>query len=726
MRRSSYDCHRALLSAFKTSSASPPPAPYLPRQAIPRREQPINRFGTLVKRKHVERGQRACFSTNKSDSQIALTANGSPAEQENKSTVTHDYNYASIAEPLQGHAADLTTTSSSTTQQSDRSAHPLESNIKTQRHNLVGFTRVNGLIDQGPHYENHGRAKEVRKSAMKQINESYARRRNRQRQRPSSVSMQDTFNFMRVHTNTITADWEAMRINGSAVNLSQLQKSLRDAELQCKPIVRTGSSYSMIITGPPTSLQQLQDSCRRTIQEKEQNGETHLDTAQLKAVNMSSAPKKQPDYYERRPFQRLFEERVEKATKRSRRQTVEGSTTELQALFDVYAGQPGVTFKGYRTALKFFLSHGNIKAAQDLLARAHQFDIALSIPSYNIFLEECAARGNLLAFDNIVRKMIDERVPFNGSTWLAFFKVVPNPRDKLRILKEMLRMGFDKYDNASHHLAEPVIRQCLGPFLDTGGSVQSYMSNLTALLGPHWPSPKAVLALVDVLVSRDLFIQALDTLSVIDKRFSFQPNTTILNTFLKHYTTQADLAKAVHALKEVSLRWPSIGPDRITFNRLWKLAWRLRSVNVAKTVWKHACATGNSYEMRNDLFPSLCHGLKLRFTGSAEDDSTSRSETWRRAAGLLIVDGGDRDLRIVPNTELTADQAGAEAEKLAQTLINEELDMAGKVVPTLPFADAVQQAWVMDREWAHIGIRKVIMDNATQHVFSYKVPMKWG
>ncbi|KAL9053730.1 MAG: hypothetical protein Q9162_004604 [Coniocarpon cinnabarinum] len=582
---------------------------------------------------------------------------------------------------------------------------------------------ANFADDQGRHFQKVGETLAKRRTQFAWKQKKHAATREDLRNPGADISK--TFRFLKRHTPTRNIDWHAMRLDGHPTTLSQLQKSLRGSQVLCRPIVRLGKSYSMIVSGSSENLGIFKQNLYEI-----QSQHTLEDPKSLQAVAMNiedsenlSLPIPTSSRSDLRNVQRAFETRVAQITSRCRNQSATQSVSDLTDAFQVRdINDSSVTLRSFRMGIQFYLQHGEIKAAQELLSRAHTYGLQLSSATFSLFLRQCAKLSNLTAFDVMLWKMIQHGVPVDGSTWSAFFQIAHDPSDRAQILHYVISRGLAEHENAVHHFAEPIIRQGLGNHLDAGGRLSTFIDKLRGLLGAKWASPRALQSLAGVLASRDLLGQAIEVLKLVEHQTGFTPNISILNAVLRQYAAQNDLPRAVYAVVLFSARWPLLQPDQTTFDRLWKLAWACKSVNVTKTIWQYACAAQYTTHLRPLLKSSIKSGLLARFGQEVETMQKPVQAKWHRAAGLIVVNRGGHNLNFQEDQE--GEDIPAKASRLSYRLIQQDLRTARHLVPSLLFAEALDKAWKMDREWASSGLRKALMENTSQHVLSYNVPMK--
>jgi hypothetical protein len=108
------------------------------------------------------------------------------------------------------------------------------------------------------------------------------------------------------------------------------------------------------------------------------------------------------------------------------------------------------------------------------------------------------------------------------------------------------------------------------------------------------------------------------------------PDEVSVNTILNYCKQTANVVGALEVLRCIP---PSSNfvPDEMTYHVLFEMAWRTKSFNLAKVVWRYAClnATTTSW-MRNRVVVSLKNSIRMR--GS----DLSPRQFFQKAAGVFI------------------------------------------------------------------------------------------
>ena len=573
------------------------------------------------------------------------------------------------------------------------------------------------------HFDKRGRYLQQRRNAR--FKYKLRAQHKRQKWHHPYIRWENILSFMRNHSPAIRPNTTAFRLSGHPTDLGKLQSSLRGSPIETRQIVRFGKSFTMTASCSNADTEKLRQRLRRfrgvqTCDSLPRSDTYAEETAEIRRGDDMPDRPEQISRPEQLPFPERFHHRILLIIQSK---NVPSALKQLRGLFEESEPrQRPIRFQSFKIAIEFFLRHSEFTTAQDLLSRSARFGLQPTTAMYNVFLHNCASNDSLYTFNLIVRKMVDEKIEINGSTWLALFTAMRSDSARARVLREMLRLELPSQDNVAHYIAGPFIEQGFGSYLDKGGSVTDYLAVLDKALGKNWPSPGVTRVLLDALVQRDMIACAMDVLKALEHQSGFQPNSQLLNVFITHYATQRDMKRAVEALSLFHRMWPSIQPDKATLERLWKLAWNSYSYNVVREIWNYACIHGETAKMRMHVFPSLELGLQIMLGIGSSQLAFSRKQGWQRTAGLFVVYKQDLWSQVVGSIEDSTGDTMKRATEIAQAIVNAEVDPVNWKPHPHPFAQAIHDAWQKDREWATSGFRKQLVQDSSLSMFEFQLP----
>ena len=117
--------------------------------------------------------------------------------------------------------------------------------------------------------------------------------------------------------------------------------------------------------------------------------------------------------------------------------------------------------------------------------------------------------------------------------------------------------------------------------------------------GPSWLTKSSGNKIIHALGARGLISRCWDFLFVMDSRF-IKPNQVSINTILNHCKQSGNITGAIELIRSLPSSIEFI-PDEMTYHTLFEMAWRKKSYNLAKVVWRYAClnaATTRSMRVR--------------------------------------------------------------------------------------------------------------------------------
>ncbi|KAI6714323.1 pentatricopeptide repeat domain-containing protein [Diplocarpon mali] len=302
-----------------------------------------------------------------------------------------------------------------------------------------------------------------------------------------------------------------------------------------------------------------------------------------------------------------------------------------------------ITRAACHVALEHFVSSNFIKDARMLFVRMEIMKLEITPRTFNTMLARCAKHNDLNSFHFIVNLMQRRGIVPNGNTWSHFLDAVVDVRRKMHIVNVMRKKGLLNHIRTLRATVFNLVQSEVESSLSPNQNLATFIAHMDSYYGPAWLSMKSANRVLKTLGAHGLFSRCWEFFQFMESR-NFKPDHFSINIVL-HYCKEAiNLTGAVELLRSLPCSMEHMGSAASTaetYRIMFALAWRARSYNVAKVVWRYACLAGaTSFRMRNRVFRSMIDSNRV------EEPMTSRHK-WLRFAGPFII--GLRDLSEHPS-----------------------------------------------------------------------------
>ena len=307
----------------------------------------------------------------------------------------------------------------------------------------------------------------------------------------------------------------------------------------------------------------------------------------------------------------------------------------LRGLFKNPDCKSSITRTACHEAMAFFVKINRIEDVRVLFVHMDMLGLKLVPETFNIMLRGAAKSEDLHNFHFILHLMLRRGFSPNGLTWTAFMMAHPDTRVKLHILSRMKEKGLLADNSLTMKAAcEQLITPEIENSLDLGQSQAEFITHMNARYSSGWLTVDSGNRVLHSLGARGLISRCWEFLHFMESRFIIPDNYSV-NTVLHHCKQNVNLAGAVELLRNLPHRVNYV-PDDETYRILFDIAWRTRSYNVAKVVWRYACLdAATTSRMRNLVFHSLMHASFVR--AAVPTENLTPPERWKRFAGPVIL-----------------------------------------------------------------------------------------
>ena len=352
----------------------------------------------------------------------------------------------------------------------------------------------------------------------------------------------------------------------------------------------------------------------------------------------------------------------------------------LRYSFEVVAPRYGVAGpEAVEMAIKWLLDHAQTPFARDLLDDMDNLGSDFKLRANNLFLRRCAQEENPAAMGDRLEIMAERGIRPDAESWVALIRVARCTIDKQRTVREMHRRNYFEQTDVARSAVPEIISYSLSPFLEAGGSLMEYTDMLSQLYSLAWLSRTALHRIFTVLAKQLRYTDALDLIKNLADTLGYAPSIVDFDVLISQCRWPRDIATAV-SLVTTAMDMFGVAPSSVTFDRLFAIAWVTNNYNVARVVWKYACASGQaSYKMRDRVIRSLTYAHTLH------EPANSRS-TYR----------ADRIGCVICGVRRSACASVEEHNGLVRDIVDKERALYGSSLPTRALSDVLADALVQD------------------------------
>jgi pentatricopeptide repeat protein len=305
-------------------------------------------------------------------------------------------------------------------------------------------------------------------------------------------------------------------------------------------------------------------------------------------------------------------------------------TEILRSLFNDPECKDVISRTACNEAMQYFVKKNRLEEARVLFVRMEMLKMPLVPETFNIMLRGAAKNDDLHNFHFILHLMLRRGITPNGYTWLAFMKAHPDVRVKLHILTAMKAKGLTAHPSIMKEVCSQLIQPEIDSSLEQNLSHAQFVAHMDSRYGPDWLSLESGNRALHSLGARGLISRCWEFLNFMSSRFIPYDNYSI-NIILHHCKQATNLTGAVELLRSLPYGQAyHFVPDEETYRIMFELAWRSRSYNLAKVIWRYAClAAETTFTMRNRVFTSMLYA-------SSKDTRATPRERWKQYAGPVI------------------------------------------------------------------------------------------
>lgn len=285
--------------------------------------------------------------------------------------------------------------------------------------------------------------------------------------------------------------------------------------------------------------------------------------------------------------------------------------------------------KAFNIAMGFFIKTNHISDARIFFVHMEMKKIPMDVETFNILLRGAAKNQDLHNFHFIFFLMLRRHCSPNDKTWIVFLMLVYSLRVKLYTLEKMRERGLLHDIETIKEACEHIVTHEINASLDSSHSEAEFLTHMDSRYGPFWLTVNSSNRIIHELGARGLISRCVDFLYAMEDRHIPSDQVSV-NTILNHCKQSTNVVGALEVLRNIPSSSNFI-PDEMTYHVLFEMAWRRKSFNLARVVWRYACLNAaTTRSMRNQVAMSLRNSIRLRWL------NLSPRQFFQKAAGLFI------------------------------------------------------------------------------------------
>ncbi|KAE9377888.1 hypothetical protein N431DRAFT_399047 [Stipitochalara longipes BDJ] len=386
-------------------------------------------------------------------------------------------------------------------------------------------------------------------------------------------------------------------------------------------------------------------------------------------------------------------------------------------------------------AMQYFVKINRLEDVRVLFVHMEMLKLPMVPETFNTMLRGAAKNEDLHNFHFILHLMLKRGFIPNGNTWIAFMMAHPDVRVKLHILAAMKEKGLTAHPSIMKEVSQQLVQPEIDSSLEQNLSQAQFVAHMDRRYSPEWLSLDSANRALHSLGARGLISRCWEFLNFMSSRFIEYDNYSI-NTILHHCKQATNLTGAVELVRSL----PSRGnfdfvPDEETYRILFELAWRSRSYNLARVVWRYAClSAATTHMMRSRVFSSMLYA-------SHKDLRATPRERWKQFAGPVIFGSNHHGghpaqlSKFTPIGIVKSDESVEESEmqlwkktrdQLKLKLL-QDLELFKEWQPVKPFSEMLVEALERDTKWRGNGdYANMDMQSLIRNAISVPIAMKKG
>ncbi|EMC92386.1 hypothetical protein BAUCODRAFT_38439 [Baudoinia panamericana UAMH 10762] len=310
----------------------------------------------------------------------------------------------------------------------------------------------------------------------------------------------------------------------------------------------------------------------------------------------------------------------------------------LIEIFDNPEAAASVTGEAVDVAFSFLLQQTELPALRKLIALLEDNKhYMFRTSNFDVLLSAAAKVGDAHNFRTWLTNMLNHGLQPSWRTWTSLHKLLGRRHGgwakQPKVLEAMREYGVLNNVEAVQQVAlnsierefhayirrssETAANTDLDDFAEIFEKILHLPTNHALRTPKHisakkyrsWLSAPTANVMIKLLLQHGRVQDAFAVVSLLDES-DVRPDTYTLNTFLAASTRIRDPGFAVSVLKRFEPAFTRqhmpVTPDELTYELLFRLAWRRQHLNMLRVIWRHACCAGHvTCDMEHKMKQSL-------------------------------------------------------------------------------------------------------------------------
>ncbi|KAI1105141.1 hypothetical protein F4804DRAFT_305234 [Jackrogersella minutella] len=277
----------------------------------------------------------------------------------------------------------------------------------------------------------------------------------------------------------------------------------------------------------------------------------------------------------------------------------------LVDLFTSEETKSAISLSAMKMAVGFLESKGRgfQHEAWKIFDHVKLLGIPLDAEIYNIFLTSASRAKDLDAFNRVLRSMVWKGFHPQSTAWVAFLKMVESPEVKRHVVLQLRAKGLDRNPVILRKVGGEMARIDLEYALLSNIDMHTFLDMQDKKYGDRWLDLFTLNGLLELLGEYDRLDACHVVLDRVYETKRPMPDASTLNTMLTH----TNFAPQLTVLASMMTRWPELVPDEVTYNILFRAAWKRRYPNMLRVVWRYAALSHNTNSRMRFTLTSLLY-----------------------------------------------------------------------------------------------------------------------
>ena len=300
----------------------------------------------------------------------------------------------------------------------------------------------------------------------------------------------------------------------------------------------------------------------------------------------------------------------------------------MDAVFSLPATRKHLSTAAYNIGLRFYSNRGNLSKLRALFTQMEESEIKTTTETFNILLEGAASAKDLHSFTFILIRSLQRGFRPDIESWNMLLMAIDSNEVRGAIIQRMRERGFLESLPTKKGISKFVIYNNIAQDVATYGNGAAFLDYMDTRYGTSWLTTSTGNKLLYEYNKRKTLPATLELLPGMKLR-GFSPDQISLDTLLRQFLRMRQAKEVVETLRCFDFHF-GLKLERMMYETIFLLAWRMRLLNFARVIWRFSCVHGlTTHRMRIMVFRSL-----LADEPTSSSDSTSVRFT--KLFGLFI------------------------------------------------------------------------------------------